>query len=222
MLDSLKLVFAYAQSCIRGYRESEKQIRDKWQFVEALAKQGAYTSGVFLPHILKPDGQYAGFYTDPASTKYHCAYQGGLFDHSVNVLEKAMDLFPVFFKEDDWDAFEGMFLACMCHDICKVGQYDISTRNVKDDMGNWHQVPMYVAKPATPWGHGLESLERIRKFDKIHMPEGWELAVMYHMGIYDLAQGQWNAHREAMRKYPHVMLLHTADMMAALYTESPS
>ena len=33
----------------------------------------------------------AGFYTSPASTKYHGSYEGGLCDHSMNVYYSMLD-----------------------------------------------------------------------------------------------------------------------------------
>lgn len=33
-----------------------------------------------------------GFFTAPASTKYHGAYEGGLFDHSYNVTYALLEL----------------------------------------------------------------------------------------------------------------------------------
>ncbi len=49
-----------------------------------------------------------GFFTAPASTKYHGAYEGGLFDHSWAVYQRLKKL-----TEDnhlDWGALESPFI----------------------------------------------------------------------------------------------------------------
>ena len=38
------------------------------------------------------DLDYIGFFTAPASIKYHGSYEGGLFDHSLEVTKALVDL----------------------------------------------------------------------------------------------------------------------------------
>ena len=65
------------------------------------------------------------YFTAPASTKYHGAYEGGLAEHSVNVLDCMLTLDETFNKvygmpKDD----EGsIILVSLLHDLCKTNTY---------------------------------------------------------------------------------------------------
>lgn len=62
-----------------------------------------------------------GFFTSPASTKYHLSVPGGLLQHSINVAEAAMELCETpRFKTCDKRA---VFVAALLHDVCKAGKY---------------------------------------------------------------------------------------------------
>ena len=62
-----------------------------------------------------------GFFTAPASTKYHGAYEGGLFEHSLNVTNSLVELT----KQNSltWGRPESPYIIGMFHDICKQDQY---------------------------------------------------------------------------------------------------
>ena len=74
------------------------------------------------------------FFIAPASTKYHCAFEGGLALHSINVykiLKKRCDEYDAGKYSDETIAICGLL-----HDICKANFYSISTRNVKNERGS--------------------------------------------------------------------------------------
>ena len=61
------------------------------------------------------------FFTAPASTKFHCAYEGGLCEHSLNVYdclksyletERAKETFGLKFSD------ETIAISALLHDIC--------------------------------------------------------------------------------------------------------
>lgn len=58
-----------------------------------------------------------GFFTAPASTKYHGAYEGGLFEHSLNVTNSLVELT----KQNSlaWGRPESPYIIGMFHDIRK-------------------------------------------------------------------------------------------------------
>ena len=62
-----------------------------------------------------------GFFTAPASTKYHGAYEGGLFDHSRNVISALVTL--THDNDLEWQRPESPYIIGMFHDICKQDQY---------------------------------------------------------------------------------------------------
>ena len=140
-------------------------------------------------HVLE---SYPDFLTCPASTKFHGAYEGGLFDHSLAVYESVLKLGPIM----------GVDLICVpaviFHDLCKVGKYKESNGKY---IYNNDDVQLH---------HGPESLRRLFMCD-VYLPESWQFAVSYHMGAFD---GD-NDYGTACGKYPEVLLLHTADMMAS-------
>ena len=62
-----------------------------------------------------------GFFTAPASTKYHGNYEGGLFDHSYMVAHYLKKL-----TEEcrlDWQNPRSPLLVGMFHDLCKMDNY---------------------------------------------------------------------------------------------------
>lgn len=62
-----------------------------------------------------------GFYRAPASTKFHGDYEGGLFDHSWNVMEKLVEMTKRMGLE--WERKESPYIVGLFHDLCKIDQY---------------------------------------------------------------------------------------------------
>ena len=63
----------------------------------------------------------SGFFRSPASTKFHGAYEGGLFDHSLMVMNTLVDLSAK--NGLKWQRAESPFIVGMFHDLCKIDQY---------------------------------------------------------------------------------------------------
>ena len=61
------------------------------------------------------------YFTAPASTKYHGAYEGGLFDHSYQVYKRLLEL--TINNGLQWERPESPFIIGMFHDLCKCDQY---------------------------------------------------------------------------------------------------
>lgn len=158
-----------------------------------------------------------GFFTAPASTKYHGAYEGGLYDHSrevtafLNQMTWNMGL--------EWQREESPFIIGMFHDICKYDQYIKSkgTRLNGSDVliygdGLYH----YEYNSNTPLkGHGAKSVMILSQF--ITLTEEEILCIRYHMGAYE--KEEWAEYDLAIKKYPNVLFTHTADMYASKIME---
>ena len=142
--------------------------------------------------------KYPEFLFSPASAKYHGSYPGGLFEHSVAVLLCAKELAPIF-KVDHVDV-----VACIFHDLCKVGSYGLNDKDNK-----------YFYKDNLGIPHGSESLRRIMKCGVQLSSEAWEYAIAYHMGAFNANNEDTINFGKMCEKYPEVLLLHTADMMAS-------
>jgi hypothetical protein len=155
------------------------------------------------------------FYTAPASTKYHSAFEGGLAYHSLNVYKVMREKF--FSTGDDEESFAicGLF-----HDICKANVYKKSVRNVKNDKtGQWEKVPCYIFEDNYPFGHGEKSVYMIQNFVRLKPEEA--IAIRWHMGGFDEAvKGGSYAAGQAYGKYPLAVKLQLADMYATYLIEN--
>ena len=180
------------------------------------------------------------FYKAPASTKYHLSCEGGLLQHSLNVLDALRNMLT---KENDGQdengnpkikyhyAVAGRFVAtipeesliimALLHDICKTYFHGTSTRNAKvknPDTGKeeWTKVPFYTVEDRMPLGHGDKSAFIIMKYMDLTNPEMY--AIWWHMGITDGADPRQFG--QAIEKFPIVYALHTADMIASHFMEA--
>ena len=160
-----------------------------------------------------------GFFTSPASSRFHGVSEGGLARHSLNVLRRAADLVEPFHVDSGYTEFPyWLSISCLFHDACKAGLYVQDFRNVKDSKGNWNKQPYYrVKEGATACGHGGESLRRISKY--LQLPDEWALAVYWHMGARNLSDEENIQYMNACKAHREVYLLHVADMLSVVSGE---
>ena len=100
-----------------------------------------------------------GFFSAPASAKYHLAVEGGLCEHSLNVYKRLVAVVKQDYGEDYAKYFSDETLAIcgLLHDVCKVNYYGVEYRNTKED-GVWVQKPYYKVEEKFPYGHGEKSV----------------------------------------------------------------
>ena len=142
-----------------------------------------------------------GFFTAPASTKYHGAYEGGLFDHSFLTAKALVELTE---KLDlKWERPESPYIVGMFHDLCKCDNY------VKD-----FETDKYIYNPdiIIP-GHGDKSVMILQKY--ISLTDEEIACIRWHMGAYETDTKMWNYYGKAIEKYPNVLFTHTADMISS-------
>lgn len=153
------------------------------------------------------------FFTAPASTRYHAAYEGGLVEHSLNVYHVLMERF-----DPSHDSEESFALVSLLHDVCKTGFYAIEMRNRKNARGEWERVPVYTIDDQFPYGHGEKSVYLIERFMRLSTEEA--VAIRWHMGGFDEAvRGGSFALAHAYEKYPLAVKLHMADLEATYLRE---
>ena len=58
-----------------------------------------------------------GFFTAPCSGNYHLAYEGGLAEHSLNVMEQALVLADTLDQEKELFGKESVIIAALLHDL---------------------------------------------------------------------------------------------------------
>ena len=159
------------------------------------------------------------FFTAPASTKFHCAYEGGLCDHSVNVYYRLLKNVQNEYG-DEWEkvfSHETIAICSLLHDLCKIDFYKIDYRNVKEN-GEWIKKPVYIRDEALPYGHGEKSVYIIHSFIRTTREEA--LAINWHMGGFDSrVRGGDGSISEAFAKFPLLILLHTSDLQATYIDE---
>ena len=177
-------------------------------FVDLLCAAGR--SGIEeLIHYLQ---EKTDFFTAPASTKYHGAYEGGLLQHSVNVYE-ALRSDPA----SNLSFSDSIIVVSLLHDICKANCYRAEKRNVKEN-GVWVEKQVYVFDDDLPLGHGEKSLYLASKF--IELSDEEAAAIRWHMGAFDNAfRGGDRGLNTAYEKYPLAVMLHLADMRATYIME---
>jgi hypothetical protein len=163
-------------------------------------------------------GKSSDFFTAPASTRYHGAYAGGLAEHSVNVYEclkaylerqRVHDLYGMEYSD------ETIALVALLHDVCKIGCYKTSTRNVKDENGVWQKVPFYTFDDPLPYGHGEKSVYIVSGFMRLTREEAF--AIRFHMGFS--GQEDKGSVGKAFEQFPLAFALSVADMEATYFLE---
>lgn len=160
------------------------------------------------------------FFTAPASSKFHSAYEGGLCAHSLNVFERYKRLLEMEYGKDFEKriSMESVAIISLLHDLCKVNFYRVDYRNVKVD-GQWTQQPYYTIEDTLPYGHGEKSVYIISGFMRLTREEA--MAINWHSGGFDdRVRGGSYAMSDAYYKFPTAMLFHTADLMATYLDET--
>lgn len=159
------------------------------------------------------------FFTAPASTRYHCAYEGGLCDHSVNVYYRLLKNVQNEYGEE-WEkvvSHETVAICSLLHDVCKIDFYKTEFRNVKEN-GEWIRKPVYVRDETLPYGHGEKSVYIIHSFIRTTREEA--MAINWHMGGFDSrVKGGDGSISEAFAIYPLIVMLHVSDLQATYIDE---
>lgn len=171
---------------------------------------GKYVSSEFMEWLKEK-----GFFTAPASTKYHGNYEGGLFDHSMVVVDALVQL-----TRDNhlkWTDSRSPYVIGMFHDLCKIDAY----KKVIDKEG----VEMFGSDEAVGEeyhfeynnntflpGHGEKSIIILQKF--MQLTEEEILCIRWHMGAFD-EKDNWNYFTRSIHQYSNVLWTHQADMIAA-------
>jgi len=158
------------------------------------------------------------FFIAPASSKFHGNYEGGLLEHSLNVVRLALHNFNFIVKQKPELEYlrESVIIAALFHDVCKVNYYVKKKKFKKDEQSKWVEYDSYETDDKMPLGHGEKSVYLISKYFKLTDAEA--LAIRWHMGATEFsvnitASPQSFAYYAAI-EHPLVRLIHVADMMS--------
>lgn len=142
-----------------------------------------------------------GFFTAPASTKYHGAYEGGLLDHSLQVARELVRLTDKLNLK--WQRPESPYIVGMFHDLCKVDNY-------KKDL----ETDSYIYNPYKILdGHGEKSVIVLQGYISLTAEE--IACIRWHMGAFETDTNKWKYYGNAIKAYPNVLYTHTADITAS-------
>ena len=181
-------------------------------FNEKIKREGADKLLDFLEN--KSD-----FFTAPASTRYHNAFEGGLLRHSLNVYHCMCAYMQRQRVREEYGltaSDETIAIVALLHDLCKVNFYRTSLRNAKNEQtGQWEKVPYYEIHDTLPYGHGEKSVYMLNGFIRLSREEA--MAIRWHMGF---SGGEdKNTIGKALEMFPLAFALSVADMEASYFLE---
>ena len=164
----------------------------------------------------------SGFFTAPASTKYHGAYAGGLVEHSNNVYRRLVCMAE---EEDKKQGrtypeytVDTIAVVALLHDVCKADAYKVEKRNQKQKDGSWKEIETYGYTNNFPIGHAEKSIIQIMRHSDLSEEE--VLAIRWHMGAFDHSTKSSSYDMNyAFAESRLAVMLHIADMMATYLDE---
>lgn len=167
-----------------------------------------------------------GFYSAPASSKYHRSYDGGLCEHSLNVYDVLVDLVGMYCPDRYSD--DTLKIVALLHDVSKSNYFVSEVKNKKvysptgsksDSIGkfDWESYNSFVVKPAEErnlFGTPEENTYYIvSQYIPLTLEES--TAILNHRGNAEGSSSSVNRDLPAIyRRYPLVSLLHIADFLS--------
>ncbi|MCQ2239704.1 MAG: TraI domain-containing protein [Bacteroidaceae bacterium] len=146
-----------------------------------------------------------GFYTAPASRSFHHHYDGGLADHSIEVMLNAQQLK---LAHPEWYEYlddESIIIASLLHDLCKMELY------AKQPDGTYKTRKRIAAR-----GHGRLSNDLADKVG-LDITGDERHAIRWHMGRFtsDLLRNEDIIDYKEALTHPLTYVIHVADSMSA-------
>ena len=193
---------------------------NKDRFCEILRRTGRAGVETVLAEL-----DQLGFFSAPASTRFHLAEEGGLCQHSLNVYDEAMlvkvlqcrlrpNLEP---KLND----VSVAVAALLHDVCKAEVYRTEIKHRKVN-GKWEDYLGYVPDySALPLGHGEKSVIRLLRWG-FELTDEEMMAIRWHMHAWSLSDSPEDGanFNKANERCPLLAVLIAADGLAAHILET--
>lgn len=126
-----------------------------------------------------------GFYTAPCSGSYHLAKEGGLAEHSVNVMILAEAIAKALLPAKKFKEMrESIILCSLLHDLGKVGDFGKPeyVPNILKSGEVSKTKPYEKNKDLLYVDHEIRSIKLCAMF--IDLTEEEEHAILYHNGLY--------------------------------------
>ena len=159
-----------------------------------------------------------GFLTAPCSGSFHLAKEGGLLEHSINVLHNAEKISVALIggKNITKELRDSIAICALLHDLGKVGQFGKPEYipNVLKSGEISKTKPYEKNKELLSVDHEIRSIVIASMF--IDLTEDEQFAILYHNGLY----GTVGRYAIQGKETPLYLIIHWADMWAARITES--
>lgn len=156
-----------------------------------------------------------GFLTSPCSTSFHLAKEGGLLEHTVNVMKIAEKIGVALLGGEEYNKIHNsVMIVAALHDLGKCGQFGkpLYVPNVLKSGKVSDAKPYETNKELMTLPHEIVSVIEATKF--IDLTEDEQRAIAWHNGLY----GQFKYDIQG-KETPLYMILHWADMWASRVTE---
>ena len=149
-----------------------------------------------------------GFFTAPCSGQFHLCKEGGLAEHSYNVLSIMIDLNRVIGGAD----MKSIILCALLHDLGKMGDHGKANYvpNILKSGKVSDSKPYETNKDLLYIDHAIRSVIIAERY--IQLTEEEEHAIIYHNGKYTHIGYD-------LKETPLMLLLHFADMWASRFVE---
>lgn len=156
-----------------------------------------------------------GFFEAPCSGSYHLACEGGLAQHTYNVMECAVALAEKLLSQDELEKYiDSIALAAALHDLGKMGQFG-QANYVPNLLKNGKQSdtkPFKTNPDLLYVDHEIRSVAIAQMF--IDLTEEEQFAILYHNGMYGPLKYSLQG-----KETPLYMIIHWADMWASRVIE---
>lgn len=148
-----------------------------------------------------------GFFDAWASTTFHCNYKGGLVEHTVNVIEYALNLADTFGSTVSRESI----VLCACgHDTGKAYNYYVNNLLKSGKVSG--SKPKKINPQLMIKSHAMRSLNIMSKY--FDLTESEKVCILSHDGWYE------NTNREYMLALDELLyIVHSADLYVARFVE---
>ncbi|MCM1234895.1 MAG: hypothetical protein NC489_32745 [Ruminococcus flavefaciens] len=166
-------------------------------------------NGVEISENFKNFLKNSGFFTLPASTRYHGAKEGGLYAHSLTVAETLLTLTTR--NNLKWERPGSPVVVGLFHDLCKLEAYEqvVTGRTGHGEKYGWQHTD---GRDQLYTGHGEKSILLLAPWMQLTAEE--VACIRWHMGAFDDSE-QWSHYTAAVHRFPNVLWTHHADMIAS-------
>lgn len=148
-----------------------------------------------------------GFYDAWASTSFHCNFENGLVEHTLNVMKYALKLADTFNSDV---SRESIVLCAGAHDVGKAYVYYVDNTLKSGKLSGTK--PKKINPSLMIKNHAMRSLNITSRF--FDLSESEKVCILSHDGFFE------NANREYMLGLDELLyIVHSADLYVARFVE---